>query len=79
MLVNNLNKSINIGPIKDLGLVLGYNGKCKKYLPGLRIAFDFPGFTFTNLDITAYIDDSKGVSSGGAPKENDMWYTNLSW
>lgn len=78
-----LNKNITIGPIQDIGLVLGYNedddANVKKYLPGIRFAFDFPGFTFANLDITAYIDDSKGVSSGGAPKENDTWHTNFSW
>lgn len=74
---------IQFGPITDIGLVLGYNhdddAEIVKYLPGIRLAFDFPGFVFANLDITAYIDDSNGVSSGGAPKENDSWHANLSW
>ncbi len=77
------NTNITFGLIKDLGLVLGYNedddANVRKYLPGIRFALDFPGFSFANLDITAYIDDSKGVSSGGAPKENDTWHANLSW
>lgn len=77
------NTNINFGPIKDLGLVLGYNqdddAEVIKYLPGIRFVLDIPNFTFANLDITAYIDDSNGVSSGGAPRENDSWHANLSW
>ncbi len=76
-------REFSYGPIKDIGFVLGYNeddeANVKKYLPGIRLAFDLPGFSFFNLDITSYIDDSEGVSSGGAPREDDSWHTNISW
>ena len=45
----------------------------KKYLPGLRLALDLSGFTFANLDFTAYIDDSDGVAAGGAPSESNSF------
>ena len=76
-------RDIKFGIIDDIGLVLGYNeddeANVKKYLPGVRLAFNIHGFTFANLDITAYIDDSEGVSSGGAPRESDSWHANFSW
>ena len=75
--------SIGIGPIKDVGLLAGLNmgtdAKIIKYLPGLRLSWDIKGFSFLNTDLTAYIDDSKGVASGGAPKENDSFYFDLNW
>lgn len=50
------------GPIKDIGLLMGVNWAptpgMLKYLPGLRISWDFPGVTFLNTDITAYVDYS---------------------
>ncbi|MBX3639259.1 MAG: hypothetical protein KF888_01935 [Nitrosomonas sp.] len=51
-----------IGPVKDLGMLMGINwapeSGVRKYLPGMRIAWDVPGFAFLNSDFTAYIDDS---------------------
>ena len=81
------NKIFNVdtefGPISDISLVLGYNhdedAKVRKYLPGIRFDFDLPGFVFAKLDITSYIDDSKGVSERGAPKESDSWHVNVAW
>lgn len=65
------------GLISDAGLLLGVNlgkdAKVRKYLPGIRLALDLPGFSFANLDFMAYIDDSKGAASGGAPKEDDSY------
>ncbi|UOF12888.1 hypothetical protein IEQ11_14080 [Lysobacter capsici] len=69
------------GPVKDIGLLAGVNAaeeaKVLKYLPGLRLSLDAPGFAFLNLDITAYLDDSRGVRHGGAPKEGDSWMVDL--
>ena len=76
-------RKIGGGPVADIGLVLGINrahdAKVVKYLPGVRLALDLPGFAFANLDITAYIDDSKGVASGGAPRESDSFMVDLSF
>jgi nucleoside-specific outer membrane channel protein Tsx len=53
---------LSIGPIKDFGVLTGINwapgSDVLKYLPGMRIAWNLPGFDFLNSDFTAYIDDS---------------------
>ena len=76
-------RKVGAGIVSDVGVILGFNGareaKVKKYLPGLRLSLDLSGFTFANLDFTAYIDDSEGVSSGGAPKENDSFMVDFNF
>ncbi len=76
-------RNIGGGLIADVGLVLGVNwaddANVVKYLPGVRLSLDLNGFAFANLDITAYIDDSKGVASGGAPREGDSFMVDLSF
>ncbi|MBF0170674.1 MAG: nucleoside-binding protein [Nitrospinae bacterium] len=71
------------GPVRDIGLVAGVNvgadANVRKWLPGLRFALDLPGFAFANLDLTAYLDDSPGVDSGGAPSESDSFMADFSW
>lgn len=51
-----------IGPIRDFGVLMGVNWAPEpgvlKYLPGLRLSWDLPGFDFLNSDVTAYIDYS---------------------
>lgn len=74
---------IGIGPISDVGIVLGVNAgadpNVRKYLPGIRLSWDVPGFAFLNTDFTAYIDDSGGVASGGAPSETDSFMVDINW
>lgn len=76
-------KKVGGGIIKDIGLIAGFNwaadANVKKYLPGVRLSLDLKNFAFANLDITAYIDDSEGVSSGGAPKEDDSFMIDFNW
>jgi nucleoside-specific outer membrane channel protein Tsx len=76
-------KSFTLGPIKDIGLLAGINfaidAEVKKYLPGIRFSWSLPGFTFFNTDFTAYIDDSNGVRSGGAPRESDSFMIDVNW
>lgn len=71
------------GPFRDIGWVMGYNygkdAEVHKYLPGLRLYWDVPGFAFLQTDITAYIDDNNGVAKGGAPKESDSYMIDFSW
>lgn len=71
------------GPFRDVGWVFGLNhardAKVWKYLPGLRLYWDAPGFTFLNTDLSAYVDDSRGVGSGGAQKESDSFWIDVSW
>lgn len=70
-------RKIGAGIVSDVGVILGFNwareSGIKKYLPGLRLSLDLEGFTFANLDCTAYLDDSEGVSSSGAPSEGDSF------
>lgn len=55
-------ESFNVGPLKDIGVLAGINAagdaNTLKYLPGMRLSWDVPGFAFLNTDFTAYIDDS---------------------
>lgn len=78
-----LGREIGAGPISDIGLIAGVNysrdAKVYKYLPGVRLSWDIPKFAFLNTDITAYIDDSRGVSHGGAPTESDSYMVDVSW
>lgn len=71
------------GPFRDIGWAFGVNyaddAKVRKFLPGIRLYWNAPGFAFLNTDITAYIDDSSGVSSGGAPKESDSYMIDFAW
>ncbi len=76
-------KPVGRGLVKDVGIILGFNwaadANVKKYLPGVRLSLDLPGFAFANLDITAYLDDSEGVASGGAPSEDNSFMIDFNW
>lgn len=74
---------VGFGIVRDLGFIVGINyaadSNVRKYLPGIRFALDLPGFAFANLDVMAYLDDSAGVSSGGAPAEDDSFIIDFNW
>lgn len=76
-------RKIAFGPVSDIGFLLGLNwardSEVMKYLPGVRLSLDIEGFAFANLDIMAYIDDSQGLSSGGAPKEDDAFLVDFNF
>ncbi len=71
------------GPLRDIGLIQGFNfgvdPKVYKYLPGIRLSWNIPGFAFFNTDFTAYIDYNAGLSSGGAPSQGDSWMVDINW
>ena len=71
------------GIVSDIGVLLGVNwardAEVTKFLPGMRLSLDIKGFAFANLDITAYIDDSQGISSGGAPEEDDSFMVDFNF
>ena len=70
-------KKISSGALLDVGLTAGINvagdAKVMKYLPGVKLSWDIPGFYFFQTLVTAYIDDSEGVAKGGAPIETNSW------
>ena len=76
-------KEMGAGLVSDVGLLLGVNwaddANVRKYLPGLRLSLDLPGFAFANLDFAAYIDGSEGAASGGAPSEDDAFMVDFNF
>lgn len=76
-------EDFKFGPINDVRVIMGVNigadPNVRKYLPGIQLGWDVPGFAFLNTEIEAYIDDSGGVASGGAPKQTDSWIFDVSW
>ncbi len=71
------------GLLRDIGLIQGFNyaadSNVFKFLPGIRFSWNLPGFAFLNTDFMAYLDFSRGVSSGGAPSETDSWMVDVNW
>ena len=76
-------KNWSWGIIRDVGLIYGFNyakdAKLRKHLPGIRLSLDLPGFAFANLDSHLYIDDTRGVAKGGAPKQGDSFMIDFNW
>lgn len=76
-------RKVGFGPIRDIGLLAGLNyshdARVRKYLPGIRLSWELPGFTFFNTDLTLYLDDSAGISGGGAPAENNSYMMDINW
>ena len=68
-------KPIGSGIISDIGIITTLqhadDARIWKYGAGIRLSLDLPGFAFANFDTLALMDASKGVESGGAPKESD--------
>ena len=58
---------IAFGPVKDIGVVVGFNFAPEVdsawILPGVRFALDLPGFAFAQVDVTAYIHQGGGNAS----------------
>ncbi|MDH3404328.1 MAG: hypothetical protein OES32_10880 [Acidobacteriota bacterium] len=72
------------GMLKDVRFVAGFNwapdADSVKYLPGVNLSWNCPGFAFLNTDLTLYLDDSVGIANGGsAPSEGDSWMLDFSW
>ena len=79
-------KSFKFGPVKDIGLVAGFNWApdvdSMWYLPGVRFSLDLPGFAFATLDVTAFINQSFADASATEFKifdEGNSWMTDFSW
>jgi nucleoside-specific outer membrane channel protein Tsx len=73
------------GALKDVRFIAGFNwapdADVIKYLPGLGLSWNVPGFAFLNTDFTMYIDDSVGIvpGGGGAPSEDDTFMIDVNW
>ncbi len=78
-----LNHEIDFGLVSDVGFVVGINFAAdpdlRKWLPGIRLSWDLPGFAFFNTDFTAFIDDSLGAVGGGAPAETNSFMVDFNF
>ena len=76
-------RSFKYGMLQDAGLVMGVNiagdPKVIKYLPGIKLNWDVPGFDFVSTTITGYFDNSSGQKKGGAPAQNNAWMFDIAW
>lgn len=74
---------VGAGTLRDIALISGINfdgdADVLKYLPGIRLSWDVPGFAFLNTDMTAFIDASSGVARGGAPKTGNSFMFDVNW
>lgn len=66
------------GALKDVRFIAGFNWapdvEVHKYLPGIGLSWNVPGFAFLNTDFTLYIDDSLGPLA-----EDDGWMIDVNW
>ncbi len=64
------------GAVRDVGLVLGVNAAPEvdslKYLPGIQVNWNLPGFAFFNTLLSGYIDDSES-------EEDDSFMFDVAW
>ena len=71
------------GPVNDVRLVTGVNlgiqSKVLRYLPGVELGWNVPGFIFVNTILAAFIDASGGLDAGGAPSTGDSFNFDVSW
>ena len=72
------------GALKDVGFTLGINAAADanafKYIPGVRLDWNVPGFVFVQTLFGAYIDSSEGSGvPGSAPAEDDSYIVDIAW
>ena len=67
------------GALKDVRFIAGFNWasnvNVQKYLPGIGLSWNAPGFAFLNTDFTLYIDDSENAVLA----EDDGWMIDVNW
>ncbi len=74
--------TVGAGPIRDVALIGGINidadANFLKFLPGVRLSWNVPGFVFLNTDITAFLDGNPGMASGVA-KTTHTYMFDINW
>ena len=74
---------VGFGPVNDVRLVAGVNvgiqAKLVKYVPGVELGWNVPGFIFVNTLFGGFIDASSGLAAGGAPSTGDSFNFDISW
>lgn len=76
-------RDLSMGAVRDLSFISGLNfgadANVFKYLPGLRLSWQVPGFIFLNTDFTAVVDLNNGLAKGGAPTTDNGFMFDVSW
>ena len=74
---------VGFGPVNDVRLVAGVNvgiqAKLVKYVPGVELGWNVPGFIFVNTILGGFIDASSGLAAGGAPSTGDSFNFDVGW
>jgi len=78
--------NISFGPVKDIGIVAGFNFAPEVdsmwILPGVRFSLDLPGFAFAQIDVTSYIHQGGGSESSPVftvVDEDSSFMVDFSW
>ena len=76
-------RNLQMGAIRDVSFISGINfdadADVLKYLPGLQLSWQVPGFIFLNTDFTAILDMNNGLAKGGAPTTDNGFMFDVSW
>ena len=74
---------ISMGPVRDIAFISGLNfggdANVLKYLPGMRLSWQVPGFVFLNTDFAMIADLNNGLAKGGAPATDNGFVFDVSW
>lgn len=74
---------VGFGPVNDVRLVAGVNlgiqSKVVKYVPGVELGWNVPGFIFVSTILGGFIDASSGLEAGGAPSTGDSFNFDVAW
>ena len=74
---------VGLGPVSDVRLVAGVNlgiqSKIVRYVPGVELGWNVPGFVFVNTIFGALVDASSGLDAGGAPSTQNAFDFDVSW
>ena len=74
---------IAAGRILDVGVITGLNmdsdADVQVWFPGVAFALDIPGFAWASWDFFWTLNDNEGVAKGGAPKEDNVFFTDFNW
>ncbi len=77
---------LSFGPVKDIGLVAGFNFAPEVdsawLLPGVRFSLDLPGFAFAQVDVTGYIHQGGGSASSSVftvVNEDSSFMVDFAW
>ncbi len=68
-------RDLGVGPFADFGLLpavaFGADANVLQWLPGVRFAWNLPGFVFLNTDVMMAVDGGGGLDGGSVPEQGN--------